>query len=169
MYFTVLERFTKQELLDQMSSLSQLEKELLSDTKAKSRRRTLRNQKYRIEARLRDLELEVPDIPSELHVSQICTNTCTDTAYIDLQANGDSLDVAELKVSREVEGRGDYPSLSNTTTASVPPETIISTPLACSESMECRHIRQDEDSGKEETIPTPQIPSTSSSLQAGHY
>jgi hypothetical protein len=61
MYFTVLERFTREELLCQVAALSGLEAELLSDTKAKSRRRTLRNQKDRIHARLKELELEIPD------------------------------------------------------------------------------------------------------------
>ena len=61
MYFTVLERFSREELLSQIAALSGLEAELLSDTKAKSRRRTLRNQKYRIHARLKELDLEIPD------------------------------------------------------------------------------------------------------------
>jgi hypothetical protein len=61
MYFTVLERFSREELLGQAAALSGLEAELLSDTKAKSRRRTLRNQKDRIHARLKELELETPD------------------------------------------------------------------------------------------------------------
>ena len=58
MYFTVLERFTEQELLQQIVDLSNLERELLIDTKAKSRRRTLRNQKYRIENRLIELRVK---------------------------------------------------------------------------------------------------------------
>ena len=61
MYFTVLERFSREELLSQIAALSGLEAELLSDTKAKSRRRTLRNQKDRIHARLKELDLEIPD------------------------------------------------------------------------------------------------------------
>lgn len=61
MYFTVLERFSREELLSQVEALSCLEADLLSDTKAKSRRRTLRNQKDRIHARLKELELENPD------------------------------------------------------------------------------------------------------------
>ena len=48
MYFSVLERFNEIELLQQINDLSNLEKDLLSDKKAKSRRRTLRNQKNRI-------------------------------------------------------------------------------------------------------------------------
>jgi hypothetical protein len=61
MYFTVLERFSREELLSQKAALSGLEADLLCDTKAKSRRRTLRNQKDRIHARLKELELEIPN------------------------------------------------------------------------------------------------------------
>lgn len=61
MYFTVLERFSREELLSQVAALSDLESDLLSDTKAKSRRRTLRNQKDRIHARLKELELDNPN------------------------------------------------------------------------------------------------------------
>ena len=57
MYYTVLEHFTESQLLQQIVDLSNLEKDLLSDTKAKSRRRTLRNQKDRIRIYINDIKI----------------------------------------------------------------------------------------------------------------
>ena len=58
MYYTVLERFTETQLLQQIADLSNLEKNLLSDTKAKSRRRTLRNQKDRIRIHINNIKIK---------------------------------------------------------------------------------------------------------------
>ena len=58
MYYTVLERFTETQLLQQIDDLSNLEKNLLSDTKAKSRRRTLRNQKDRIRIHINNIKIK---------------------------------------------------------------------------------------------------------------
>lgn len=71
MYFTVLERFSVSELLSQTAALSQLEKDLLIDKKAKSRRRTLRNQKHRIAARIKEIEIEGKNVHDN------CTSGCT--------------------------------------------------------------------------------------------
>ena len=59
------------ELLSQTAALSNLEKELLVDKKAKSRRRTLRNQKHRIAARIKEIEIEGKTVYDS------CTSGCT--------------------------------------------------------------------------------------------
>lgn len=132
----------------------------------------MRNQKYRIEARIKELGLEIPElrlaIPALLSGARM-SQVCTDTAYID----SNNLNVTAVEVSREGEGEGsvDYPSLSNATNTSVPSKTVISQHITCSEYMESSHIRQSKENGTDEISPSvsphtshnPPTPSSTSS------
>lgn len=98
MYFTVLERFSAAELLSQTAALSKLEKDLLVDKKAKSRRRTLRNQKDRIAARIKEIEVEVEG----KNVHDTCTSGCTTNQTTDgttEEIRGESVSVSKSACS----------------------------------------------------------------------
>lgn len=132
MYYTVLERFSVAELLSQTAALSNLEKELLVDKKAKSRRRTLRNQKDRIAARIQEIEIEGKNVHDN------CTSGCTTNQTTDGTTElirGESISHMEsvcLTRGGALDDNGDDPNRHILSSSSLSPSSSSPSPSSSS-------------------------------------